>query len=76
MIMKKQTTELADFEFNDAAAMRPRSVWCCWDGSGPKERAESTQRPAEGTGQHTAKRQALLRDLPVKIVESFYIEKR
>ena len=25
---KKQTTELVDFEFNDATAMRPRSVWC------------------------------------------------
>ena len=50
--MKKQTTELVNFEFNDATAMRPRSVWCCWDGSGPKERAESTQRTAESTGQH------------------------
>ena len=38
--------------------MRPRSVWCCWDGSGPKERAESTQRTAESTGQHTAKNRA------------------
>ena len=26
--------------------MRPRSVWCCWNGSGPKERADSTQRTA------------------------------
>ena len=56
--MKKQTTELVNFEFNDATAMRPRSVWCCWDGSGPKERAESTQRTAESTGQHTAKNRA------------------
>ena len=34
--------QLLNFEFNYPTAMtrRPCLVWCCWDGSGPKERAE------------------------------------
>ena len=55
---KETNNWLILIEFNDATAMRPRSVWCCWDGNGPKERAESTQRTAESTGQHTAKNMA------------------